>query len=282
MKEVTWRITKSKIEAYLHYLWEMEKSPKTIEKYRRDLYGLFQMFSGRPVQKTDLLQWKAALETQYQQSSINGKLVAVNGFLAYYGLHQWRMKLGRIQKKMFCAEEKELTKAEYFRLVKAAEQKGNERLSLVLQTICATGIRVSELQFITGQAVEKGRAEVCCKGKRRVIFLPAALQKKLKQYKRKRQHQNGPLFCTRSGCPLNRSNMWSDMKKLCQKAQVAAEKVFPHNLRHLFARIFYGMYRDLAKLADLLGHSSMETTRIYIMESGVEHKRKLEKMGLIT
>ena len=189
-------------------------------------------------------------------------------FFLFFGRYDLRMKLLRIQKEIFAKEEKELTKAEYARLVHAAEKKGNQRLSLVIQTICATGIRVSELQYITMDSLKKGRAEVNCKGKRRVIFLPGELQRKLKHYVKEKGITAGVIFRTRTGRPLNRCNIWSDMKKLCKDAQVNPQKVFPHNLRHLFARTFYSMEKDIAKLADLLGHSNIETTRIYIMESG--------------
>lgn len=269
------------IEEYLQYLREQEKSKSTLEKYRRELFCLLTYFRWRKVEKEALLQWKMGLEQRYQPSSVNGYLVAANGFFSYVGWHSFRLKLIKIQKNIFAKEEKELTKEEYRRLVSAAEQKGNRRLSLVIQTICATGIRVSELQFITVEALQRGRAAVACKGKRRVIFLPVQLQKKLQAYCKEMGIKQGVIFRTRQGNPLNRSNIWADMKKLCQDAEVCAEKVFPHNLRHLFARTFYGLEKDIAKLADLLGHSSIETTRIYIMESGKEHQKKLERMGLI-
>lgn len=221
------------------------------------------------------------MEQKYRPAGVNGRLVAANGFFSFFGRYDLRMKLLRIQKEIFAKEEKELTKGEYIRLVQAAERKGNMRLSLVIQTICATGIRVSELQYITVESLKKGRTEVNCKGKRRVIFLPMDLLRKLKNYAKEKGISTGVIFCTRTGCPLNRCNIWSDMKKLCRDAQVNPQKVFPHNLRHLFARTFYSLEKDIAKLADLLGHSNIETTRIYIMESGREHQEKLEKMRLV-
>ena len=269
------------MEQYLQYLKEQEKSKSTLEKYRRELNGLLQYFGERNLEKTALLQWKAQLEQMYRPSSVNGALVAVNGFFSYMGWFDLRMKLLKMQKNIFLQEEKELTKTEYRRLVQAAGQKGNRRLSLVMETICATGIRVSELQYITLAAVEQGRAEVQGKGKRRIILLPARLRQKLKQYAKSKKIQSGAIFRTKSGRPLHRSNIWSDMKKLCLEAGVPDKKVFPHNLRHLFARTFYQLDKDIAKLADLLGHASIETTRIYIMESGKEHQKKLERMGLI-
>ncbi|WP_302382793.1 tyrosine-type recombinase/integrase [Anaerotignum lactatifermentans] len=274
-------LNQKNIEIYLHYLKEQEKSTGTLEKYKRELYELLTFLSGKNESKEELISWKAKLEQKYCPAGVNGRLVAANGFFCFFGRYDLRMKLLRIQKEIFAKEEKELTKAEYARLVHAAEKKGNQRLSLVIQIICATGIRVSELQYIMMDSLKKGRAEVNCKGKRRVIFLPGELQRKLKHYVKEKGITAGVIFRTRTGRPLNRCNIWSDMKKLCKDAQVNPQKVFPHNLRHLFARTFYGLEKDIAKLADLLGHSNIETTRIYIMESGREHQEKLEKMKLI-
>ncbi|CDD62053.1 integrase family protein [Clostridium sp. CAG:505] len=274
-------LNRKNIETYLQYLREQEKSAGTLEKYKRELYELLSFLSGKNESKEELITWKAQLEQKYRPAGVNGRLVAANGFFSFFGRYDLRMKLLRIQKEIFAKEEKELTKGEYIRLVQAAERKGNMRLSLVIQTICATGIRVSELQYITVESLKKGRAEVNCKGKRRVIFLPMDLLRKLKNYAKEKGISTGVIFCTRTGCPLNRCNIWSDMKKLCRDAQVNPQKVFPHNLRHLFARTFYSLEKDIAKLADLLGHSNIETTRIYIMESGREHQEKLEKMRLV-
>ncbi len=274
-------LNRKNIETYLQYLREQEKSAGTLEKYKRELYELLSFLSGKNESKEELISWKAQLEQKYRPAGVNGRLVAANGFFSFFGRYDLRMKLLRIQKEIFAKEEKELTKGEYIRLVQAAERKGNMRLSLVIQTICATGIRVSELQYITVESLKKGRAEVNCKGKRRVIFLPMDLLRKLKNYAKEKGISTGVIFCTRTGCPLNRCNIWSDMKKLCRDARVNPQKVFPHNLRHLFARTFYSLEKDIAKLADLLGHSNIETTRIYIMESGREHQEKLEKMRLV-
>lgn len=269
------------VELYLQHLKEQEKSIGTLEKYKRELFELLAFLAGQEVSKEKLIQWKAQLEKKYCPAGVNGRLVAANGFFSFFGRYDLRMKLLRIQKEIFAKEEKELTKAEYIRLVRAAEKKGNMRLSLVIQTICATGIRVSELQYITVESLKKGRTEVNCKGKRRVIFLPMDLLRKLQRYVKEKKIVSGVIFCTRTGCPLNRCNIWSDMKKLCEDARVNPQKVFPHNLRHLFARTFYSLEKDIAKLADLLGHSNIETTRIYIMESGREHQEKLERMRLV-
>lgn len=279
MKELV--VTKAAIASYLQFLKIQEKSKGTLEKYQRELLDLEKYLKGKKVTKEDLLVWKEDLEKRYSPAGVNGRLVAANGFFSYSGRYDLRLKLLKIQKEIFISEEKELTRAEYGRLVRTAEKKGKERLSLLIQTICSTGIRVSELEFITVAAVKRGRAEVNCKGKRRVIFLPARLQKKLKAYAAKKGITEGVIFASKSGRPLHRGNIWAEMKKLCKDAEVSPEKVFPHNLRHLFARIFYSLDKDIAKLADMLGHSHIETTRIYIMESGRIHRQKLERMRLV-
>lgn len=279
MKELV--VTKAAVTTYLQFLKIQEKSKGTLEKYQRELLDLAKYLAGKKVTREDLVVWKEELEKRYSPAGVNGRLVAANGFFSFYGRYDLRLKLLKIQKEIFMKEEKELTRAEYGRLVRTAERKGKERLSLLIQTICATGIRVSELEFITAEAVKRGRAEVNCKGKRRVIFLPARLQKKLKAYAAKKGISEGVIFAAKSGRPLHRGNIWAEMKKLCKDAEVSPEKVFPHNLRHLFARIFYSLDKDIAKLADMLGHSNIETTRIYIMESGRIHRQKLERMRLV-
>lgn len=279
MKELV--VTKAAVTTYLQFLKIQEKSKGTLEKYQRELLDLAKYLAGKKVTREDLVVWKEELEKRYSPAGVNGRLVAANGFFSFYGRYDLRLKLLKIQKEIFMREEKELTRAEYGRLVRTAERKGKERLSLLIQTICATGIRVSELEFITVEAVKRGRAEVNCKGKRRVIFLPARLQKKLKAYAAKKGISEGVIFAAKSGRPLHRGNIWAEMKKLCKDAEVSPEKVFPHNLRHLFARIFYSLDKDIAKLADMLGHSNIETTRIYIMESGRIHRQKLERMRLV-
>ena len=201
--------------------------------------------------------------------------------MEFIGRADLRVRLLKIQKSLFCKESKELTREEYIRLVRTAEREGNERLSLILQTICATGIRVSELRFITVEAVESGRAEINNKGKHRIIFLPVKLCRLLKKYLKKQKRTVGAVFVTRSGKPLDRSNIWRDMKDLCENADVSPVKVFPHNLRHLFARTYYSIQKDLLRLADILGHSNINTTRIYTLESGFAHARHMEQMGLI-
>lgn len=279
MKELV--VTKAAVTTYLQFLKIQEKSKGTLEKYQRELLDLAKYLAGKKVTREDLVVWKEELEKRYSPAGVNGRLVAANGFFSFFGRYDLRLKLLKIQKEIFMREEKELTRAEYGRLVRTAERKGKERLSLLIQTICATGIRVSELEFITVEAVKRGRAEVNCKGKRRVIFLPARLQKKLKAYAAKKGISEGVIFAAKSRRPLHRGNIWAEMKKLCKDAEVSPEKVFPHNLRHLFARIFYSLDKDIAKLADMLGHSNIETTRIYIMESGRIHRQKLERMRLV-
>lgn len=279
MKELV--VTKAAVTTYLQFLKIQEKSKGTLEKYQRELLDLAKYLAGKKVTREDLVVWKEELEKRYSPAGVNGRLVAANGFFSFFGRYDLRLKLLKIQKEIFMKEEKELTRAEYGRLVRTAERKGKERLSLLIQTICATGIRVSELEFITVEAVKRGRAEVNCKGKRRVIFLPARLQKKLKAYAAKKGISEGVIFAAKSGRHLHRGNIWAEMKKLCKDAEVSPEKVFPHNLRHLFARIFYSLDKDIAKLADMLVHSNIETTRIYIMESGRIHRQKLERMRLV-
>jgi len=201
--------------------------------------------------------------------------------LSKIGWDELALKNLKTQKESFCDDDRELTKEEYARLVAAAEKSGNHRLALVLQTICATGIRISELQYITVDAVRTGRADVSNKGKRRTIFLPGQLRRILTKYISENNVESGAVFVTRNGKPLNRSNIWRDMKALCERAGVDAKKVFPHNLRHLFARTHYTMEKDLSRLADILGHASVNTTRIYTKESGAVHAAQIERLGLM-
>lgn len=228
-----------------------------------------------------MIGWKEALSADHAPATVNSMLVAVNGFLRFMGWHALTVRLLKIQRPLFREEQRELSKAEYARLVDAAQRAGDERLALILQTICATGIRVSELRFISAEAVCSGRAEVCNKGKRRTVFLPDRLRRLLKAYLKKQKITAGAVFVTRTGRPLDRSNIWRAMKALCKSAGVEPSKVFPHNLRHLFARAYYALEKDLARLADILGHSSINTTRIYTMESGAVHARQISRVGLV-
>lgn len=274
-------LTPALIQKYVTHLKEQERSAATIQKYTHDITALCEYLSGTPITKAALIDWKQRLTGTYAPATVNSMLAAVNSFLAFIGWRELSVKLLKIQKPLFMDENKELTRAEYARLVMAAEKQENERLSLVIQTICATGIRVSELRYITAEAVYSGKAEVNNKGKRRPVFLPEKLRRLLKKYLQKQKKTSGPVFTTRTGKPLDRCNIWRDMKRLCESAGVEPGKVFPHNLRHLFARTYYTLERDLSRLADILGHSSVNTTRIYTAESGAVHARQLERMKLI-
>lgn len=274
-------ITNSAIKAFAKHLKDDEKSENTVAKYLHDLYCFLNFTQGKAIDKSIMLDYKALLGEQYAPSSANSMIAAVNAFLRFMGWIDCCIKQFKVQKKAFCSEEKELTKAEYIRLVNAAKAEGNERLNLILQTICGTGIRVSELQFITVEAVRKGEAVVSCKNKTRTVFIVRELQKKLSNYIKVKGIATGYIFITKSGKPMSRCNIWREMKDLCEQAGVSHDKVFPHNLRHLFARTFYGIEKDIAKLADILGHSNINTTRIYIITTGAEHKRKMENMRLI-
>ena len=281
MKKKQPMVTIQLIEKYLNHLMEEEKSVATLKKYRHDLNELHNYLQGMLLTKSILIEWKKYLIEKYAPSTVNSMLIAVNGYLRFFSWHDLSMKLLKIQKPLFSDENKELTREEYARLVMTASKRSNARLSLILQTICATGIRVSELKFITIEAVQTGRTEISNKGKRRVIFLPQQLRKLLRKYAQKHGKISGPVFTTRTGKTLDRSNIWRDMKALCTEAKVAPEKVFPHNLRHLFARTFYSLERDLSRLADILGHSSIVTTRIYTAESGTIHARQMGRLGLV-
>jgi len=259
-------LTPELIRRYIEHLREQERSPATLQKYAHDLHALRDFLDGGELTKTALIGWKAQLIEAHAPATVNSMLAAVNGFLAFMGWRELSVRLLKIQKA---------------RLVHAAEQSENERLALILQTICATGIRVSELKFITAEAVRTGRAEIVNKGKRRVLFLPDQLRRLLKKYLQKQKITAGPVFVTRTGKPVDRSNIWRDMKALCERAGVEPGKVFPHNLRHLFARTYYSLEKDLSRLADILGHSSVTTTRIYTAESGLVHARQVERLGLI-
>lgn len=268
------------IRQFSDYLFREEKSAATQEKYLRDVRAFWVFASGQVVTKELMVAYKQnCVEQGYAVRSINSMLASVNSLLDFLGWQDCKVKNIRLQRQTYCAEEKELTKGEYLRLLEAS--KKNAQLNLVIQTICGTGIRVSELRYFTVEAVSRGEIIVDCKGKTRTILMPGKLRKLLLNYAKGQKRQAGVIFVTRNGLPLNRSNIWAAMKKLCEAAGVAATKVFPHNLRKLFARTFYGIEKDIAKLADILGHSSINTTRIYIMTTGTEHRRKIERLGLV-
>lgn len=275
------KITESMINSFKSYLAENEKSKATLQKYLHDVRSFTDFTSGKTLDKMTVLDYKVHLKENYAVRSANSMLAAVNSFLRFLGWYDLCVRQFKVQKDAYCSAEKELTKSEYFALINTAEKNRNKRLSLLLQTICGTGIRVSELQYITVEAVKKGEANVSCKGKTRKIFIVAALRKKLLSYANSCDVKSGIIFKTKSGLPLNRSNIWREMKSLCKIAGISPEKVFPHNLRHLFARIFYGIEKDIAKLADVLGHSNINTTRIYIVTTGIEHQKRMESMRLI-
>lgn len=273
-------LTLETINKYSVALQNEEKSAATAQKYVHDLNMATEHFDGAELTKGTLIEWKNTLVKKYAAATVNTILAAINGFLKFMGWNDLTVKPLKIQQSLFINERQELTYDEYKRLVLAAENAGNRRLSLVIQTICATGIRVSELQFITVEAVQRGRTEVANKGKRRTIFMPDKLRRILTKYIKETGATDGAVFITRTGKPLDRSNIWRDMKGLCESAGVDPGKVFPHNLRHLFARTYYSIEKDLSRLADILGHSNINTTRIYTMESGAVHARQIERLGL--
>ena len=274
------KLSTEQIKEFANYLCREEKSAATQEKYLRDVQAFCKYADGDEVTKELVVAWKKQLvEGGYAVRSINSMLDSMNCLLDFLGLPNCKVKNIRTQRQIYCTEDKELTKAEYLRLLEAS--KKNEQLNLVLQTICGTGIRVSELRYFTVEAVRYGEITVNCKSKTRAILVPGKLKNILLNYAKRRGIVAGAIFITRTGKPLNRSNIWASMKKLCENAGVKPSKVFPHNLRKLFARTFYGIEKDIAKLADILGHSSINTTRIYIMTTGTEHRRKIEHLGLV-
>lgn len=273
-------MTDVRLHEYETWLWAAEKSGATVEKYLRDARAFQVFLQGAEVQKQAVVAYKQALvERGYAVRSINSMLASLNSFFRFLGWNDCLVRSIRTQRQTYCPEAKELSKAEYLRLVQSARQR--PRMQLLLETICSTGIRVSELVYFTVEAVRQGEIVVTCKAKTRTILLPRKLRQRLLEYARHTGISSGPVFCARSGRPLHRSNIWAEMKGLCRAAGVAESKVFPHNLRKLFARTFYGIEKDIAKLADLLGHSNINTTRIYIMSTGVEHRRKIERLGLV-
>ncbi len=275
-------LTTEHFNLFQQHLRQEEREESTIEKYLRDLQIFSVWLAGRAVTAESVADWKNYLRAEgYKPETINSKLSALNKFFAFMRWPECRVRYLKIQKKLFRGTEKELTKEEYLRLLEAADALGKARLGLLIETICATGIRVSEVKYITVEAIQTGYADIALKGKIRTILLPGKLCRKLQKYARKQKITSGEIFLTRSGKGISRRQIWAEMKALCKKANVAPSKVFPHNLRHLFARTFYRACRDVAKLADVLGHSSIETTRIYLISTGTEHARQLARLGLI-
>ena len=271
------------ITAYTHHLQEAERSPGTIEKYLRDIHTFAAFADGQPVDKSLLAAWKEQLVSQeYAPKTINSMLAAVHGFLDFMEWESCKVKYLKVQRRIFRETERELTRADYDKLVVTAEERGKHRLALLFETICATGIRVSEVQYITVEAARRGEAQITLKGKIRSIIIPNKLCRKLLKYAKKQKIASGEIFLTRSGKGLTRRQIWAEMKAMCKYAGVDATKVFPHNLRHLFARVFYKSCKDIVRLADVLGHSSIETTRIYLITTVSEYTRQMERLGLVS
>ena len=267
---------------FSRHLHDLEYAPGSIEKYLRDLTAFQHWLAGRTVTQREIAAWKEYLHSLGCRSeTVNTKLSALNRFFAFQGWSGLRARYYRIQRRFFRSTEREMTREDYGRLLSTAEGMGKTRLALLMETICATGIRVSEVKYITLEALRAGRAEISLKGKVRTILIPGKLCRKLERYAKKQNIATGEIFLTRRGKGLSRRQIWAEMKALCARAGVAASKVFPHNLRHLFARTFYRASRDVAQLADVLGHSSIETTRIYLPSTGANHTRQLERLGLI-
>ena len=269
------------LKEFENYLINEERSKATVEKYMRDVRAFLAYATEEKLDRQTVLNYKSKLGESYAIASANSMIAALNCFLRFCGYYGLCVKQFKVQRQVYCSEEKELTREEYVRLLDAANAKRNERLNLVIQTICGTGIRVSELKYITVDALQKGEATVNCKGKIRRVFIVPELRRKLICYAKSKKIAGGSIFVTKRGKPLCRNNIWREMKNLCEQARVLPSKVFPHNLRHLFARTFYGIEKDIAKLADILGHSNIDTTRIYIVTTGAEHKQKMEHMRLI-
>ncbi|MBE6688893.1 MAG: integrase [Ruminococcaceae bacterium] len=274
-------ITNDMVKTYEQYLINDEKAKATIEKYVRDVLCFYSSNKNCQITKSMVLEYKNKLLEHYAPSSVNSVLSSLNSFFDFLGWTELKVKTVKIQKQLFANDDKSLTKAEYERLLGAAKNKNNWRLNLIMQSICSTGIRISELKYITVEALSDGKAQLSNKGKTRVIFLPSKLCKVLKQYVKEQKIKSGAVFVTKNGKPLDRSNIWSDMKKLCESAKVLPSKVFPHNLRHLFARTYYSIQKDIVRLADILGHSSVNTTRIYTQENGEIHRQQIQKLGLL-
>ena len=275
-------ITKQRISQFRSILIEDEKSQATIEKYMRDLEA-FSCFAGNEeITKDIVIRYKEYLKENYKPASVNSMLAALNRFFKEMSWYECIVKALKIQREAFRPKERELSREEYYRLLQAAKKKKDQRLYFLMETICATGIRVSELKFITVEAIHRGKAIVSLKGKTRTVLLPKILCKKLGCYAKERKIYSGSIFISKNGNPIDRSNILHDMKALCKPAKVERSKVFPHNLRHLFACLFYQVAKDISRLADLLGHSNINTTRIYTCVSGEVHIRQIEGLGLVT
>ena len=275
-------LTPERIAAYAQHLRAEERAPGTVEKYLRNIRAFAAWLDGGAVTKQAVTNWKELLQEGKAAATANGALAALNGLFRFLGWEDCRARFLKVQRQMFRDANRELKRADYERLIATARARGQDRLALLMETICATGIRVSEVQAITVEAARQGKAEIALKGKIRTIILPAKLCRKLLKYAKKQETVSGEVFLTRNGAPLSRRQIWAEMKALCSHADVEPSKVFPHNLRHLFATAFYQACKDIAKLADVLGHSSIETTRIYLLTSGAEHRKELDRLGLVS
>ena len=276
-------MTAEQVAAFQGYLREEERSAATQEKYLREVTRFLIWLNGAPVSKAVVAQWKEHLLcVGYTPATVNGKLTALDRFFCFLGWDDCRVKHLKLQRRLFRDDSRELTKEEYQRLIAAAQRSGKERLPLLMESICGTGIRVSEVRYITVEAANRGKAEISLKGKIRTILLPQKLCRKLQKYAKKQKIASGEIFLSKGGKSLSRKQIWAEMKSVCKEAKVEPSKVFPHNLRHLFAQTFYRVCRDVAKLADVLGHSSIETTRIYLISTGAEHARTLDQLRLVS
>ena len=276
-------MTTEQLHSFRAYLRDGERSAATVEKYLCEVTQFAAWLNNTEVTKSAVAEWKEHLLSEgYEPSTVNGKLTALDRFFNFMGWSDCKVKHLKLQRRLFRDDSRELTKEEYERLIETAEGLGKERLALLMESICGTGIRVSEVQYLTVEAAQQGKVEIYLKGKVRTILIPGKLCKKLLKYARKHKIASGEIFLTRGGKPLSRKQIWAEMKSLCRKASVAPSKVFPHNLRHLFARTFYRVCRDVAKLADVLGHSSIETTRIYLISTGAEHAKTLDMLRLVS
>ena len=277
------KLTAERIAAYGRYLKQEERASATLEKYLRDVRAFALWLDGEAVTKEAVTGWKERLLVERRApSTVNAALSALNGLFRFLGWEGCRARFVKVQRRLFRDPARELTRPDYERLIATARELGKERLALVMETICATGVRVSELRYLTVEAVQRGRAEISLKGKVRVILIPTKLARKLLKYAKKNKTASGEIFLTGNGKSLSRRQIWAEMKRLCVQAGVEPSRVFPHNLRHLFATAYYRAYRDIARLADVLGHSSIETTRLYLLTSGAEHQRQLDRLGLVS
>ncbi|MCD8175336.1 MAG: tyrosine-type recombinase/integrase [Phascolarctobacterium sp.] len=278
---LTGKYLKGQLKEFTEALRLAERSQSTCKQYMRDLQQFIAWISDTVIDRSMVLNYKEKLRQEYKPASVNTKLAAMNSFFKFLERGDLRVEQISIQRRACCSSERLLNMEEYFRLVEAAEVSNNPQLALIIQTICGTGIRVSELAYITVEAVMCGEATVSLKGKTRQILISSKLRRKLREYTKKAGIKSGPLFVSKTGSPLNRTYIWRKMKELCAAARVEPSKVFPHNLRHLFACTFYKRHKDIAKLADILGHSSINTTRVYIISTGQEHEACIDCLGLV-